>query len=496
MSALGHASGEFKGARVGLAEQLVQVAKCVQAVQAGRSLSDALPAVPTSLRPGVQALTFHALRHWGTAHALIDVLTDRDPAPLPKALLGTALSLLLPETAVSAAAPRYAPFTVVDQAVVATRSQRSMVAYAGMMNACLRRFLREQDALLARVQTDPVARWNHPDWWVARVQHDHPQAWQAVLRAGQAPASLVLRVNPNKISRSQFLERLTQSNVEAEPIFYENFSADAVRLARHVAVERLPGYAEGWFAVQDVAAQWAAHGCLAQWPGLAAAKAMNRPIRVLDACAAPGGKTAHLLEQAQVLGVPIGLWALEVDIKRNQRVHDNLVRLGWTDALQRGKAIKAGTMTEAEAGTSVRLRVADAAAVDDWWDGQAFDVVLLDAPCTASGIVRRHPDVRWLRRASDVEALVQTQARLLDALWPLVRAGGRLVYATCSIFKAEGLGQAQAFAQRHRDVQQGMAPGHLLPMSASAVADIADNVAREHDGFFYSTFDKAFLNTP
>jgi 16S rRNA (cytosine967-C5)-methyltransferase len=483
-----HERGRFKGERVGLSEQLVDVAKCVQAVLAGRSLADVLPTVSPSLRPGVQALTFHALRHWGTAQALVQVLTDREPAPLPKALLGVALSLLLPETVVSATAPRYAPFTVVDQAVVATRSQRSMVAYAGMMNACLRRFLREQEALLARVQTDPVARWNYPNWWVERVQHDHPKAWRAVLRAGQEPASLVLRVNPNKISRSQFLEHLAQSDVAAVPLNHPT-GEDAVRLERHVAVERLPGYAEGWFAVQDAAAQWAAYGCLVGWSDRA--KVSGRPLRVLDACAAPGGKTAHLLEQAQVLDIPMSLWALEVDIKRNQRMHDNLVRLGWTDALQRGKAIKAGTLTEAEAGTSVRLRVADAAAVESWWDGQAFDVVLLDAPCTASGIVRRHPDVRWLRRASDVEALVQTQARLLEALWPVVGAGGRLVYATCSIFKAEGLGQAQAFVQRHKDVQQGMAPGHLLPMSASAVADIADNWACEHDGFFYSTFDKA-----
>ncbi len=483
-----HERGRFKGERVGLSEQLVDVAKCVQAVLAGRSLADVLPTVSPSLRPGVQALTFHALRHWGTAQALVQVLTDREPAPLPQALLGTALSLLLPETVVSAAAPRYAPFTVVDQAVVATRSQRSMVAYAGMMNACLRRFLREQEALLARVQTDPVARWNYPNWWVERVQHDHPKAWQAVLRAGQEPASLVLRVNPNQISRSQFLEHLSQSDVAAAPLNHPA-GEDAVRLERHVAVERLPGYAEGWFAVQDAAAQWAAYGCLVG--GSDRAKVSGRPLRVLDACAAPGGKTAHLLEQAQVLGIPMSLWALEVDIKRNQRMHDNLVRLGWTDALQRGKAIKAGTLTEGEAGTSVRLRVADAAAVESWWDGQAFDVVLLDAPCTASGIVRRHPDVRWLRRASDVEALVQTQARLLEALWPVVGAGGRLVYATCSIFKAEGLGQAQAFVQRHKDVQQGMAPGHLLPVSASTVTDIGDNWACEHDGFFYSIFDKA-----
>jgi 16S rRNA (cytosine967-C5)-methyltransferase len=381
------------------------------------------------------------------------------------------------------------PFTVVDQAVVATRSQRSMVAYAGMMNACLRRFLRDQTALLARVQADPVARWNHPAWWVAQVQQDHPQAWQAVLTAAQEPASLVLRVNPTKISRSQFLEHLTQAGIAAEPLNHPT-NTDAVKLARHLAVERLPGYDQGWFAVQDAAAQWAAYGCLATWPGLAAAKAMKRPIRVLDACAAPGGKTAHLLEQAQVLGVPISLWALEVDMKRNQRMHDNLVRLGWTTALHNGKAIKAGTMTETEATTSIRLRVADAAAVDDWWDGQAFDVVLLDAPCTASGIVRRHPDVRWLRRATDVDALVQTQTRLLEALWPVVRTGGRLVYATCSVFRAEGEGQAQAFVQHHTDVCQKTAPGHLLPVSASASALITDNWACEHDGFFYTIFDK------
>jgi 16S rRNA (cytosine967-C5)-methyltransferase len=211
---------------------------------------------------------------------------------------------------------------------------------------------------------------------------------------------------------------------------------------------------------------------------------------VLDACAAPGGKTAHLLEQAHVRGVPMALWALEVDIKRNQRMHDNLMRLGWAHALAQGKAIKAGTLREADAPCSLRLRVADATAVEDWWDGQLFDAILLDAPCTASGIVRRHPDVRWLRRESDVMALSHTQQRLLEALWPLLRPGGRLVYATCSVFKAEGADQVNAFVERHRDVRLAPSPGHLLPGGGSMASTLPDNLRGEHDGFFYATLDK------
>jgi 16S rRNA (cytosine967-C5)-methyltransferase len=210
--------------------------------------------------------------------------------------------------------------------------------------------------------------------------------------------------------------------------------------------------------VQDAAAQLAAPLLL---DGLEPADGQR--LRLLDACAAPGGKTAHLLELAQA-----DVLALDADAVRAERIGENLARL----QLQ------------------ARIEVADAAEPARWWDGRAFDAILLDAPCTASGIVRRHPDVRWLRRAQDIDALAGQQRRLLHALWPLVRPGGRLLYCTCSVFKAEGQAQVQAFLARHKDARLMPSPGHLLPDAAAEGGYMPDNPGGEHDGFFYALLQK------
>lgn len=541
--------------RISLAQQLVQVAKCVQAVQAGRSLADALPAVPGPLRPGVQALTFHALRHLGTTMALVALLVERPPAATTRALLGASLALLLPQGAVadtdgqavadddhmgsaasdsqvatasadkpaslptSSAVPCYDAFTVVDQAVNAAHSVRNLASQVGLVNACLRRFLRESDALLAQVNADWEARWNHPAWWVKRVRRDHPQHWQAVLVASNQPAPLTLRVNETQVSRADYLVHLQMagwsgavadmawcadgppSTVSAEGAASPPSDSAAVGAgvtllrtptARTGSVDSLPGFAEGWFSVQDAAAQVAAplllNGLLAQLQRGAGSDAtmavptqpQGHRLRVLDACAAPGGKTAHLLEVAHQLGLSVSLVALEIDAQRSLRITENLQRLRLPT-----QSSGAGALA-----SEVSVLVANAAAVPNWWDGQAFDAILLDAPCTASGIGRRHPDVRWLRRETDVAALVATQRSLLDALWPLLAPGGRMVYCTCSVFRAEGQAQVDAFLARHTDVAVGPSPGHLLPGSATQGGHMADNPAREHDGFFYARLDK------
>ena len=464
-----------------LSVQLVQAARCVQAVESGRSLTDALPQVPSALRPGVQALAFHALRHLGLARALALRLVDAPPPPVTTALLHVALALLAGQND-HPATPHYDAHTVVDQAVEAMHTLRR--AQAGLVNACLRRFLRESDALLPEVQADWEARYNHPAWWVKRVRRDHPQHWQAILAAAQQPAALVLRAHAPAMGRDDLLLQLKQAGVDAVAVppatdFTDAMhampdTADAIALARHLSVEALPGYAQGWFAVQDVAAQMAAplllQGLAAQLQAASLPPpTATHPLRVLDACAAPGGKTAHLLAQAHTLGLPVQVLALEVDGQRASRITDNLQRLQ----------------------VHADVKVADAAQPDRWWDGQPFDAILLDAPCTASGIVRRHPDVRWLRRESDVTALVETQRQLLDALWPLLRPGGRMVYATCSVFKAEGAGQVAAFLARHTNAHSAPAPGHLFPGLVHLPQALADNPAREHDGFFYARLDKA-----
>lgn len=435
-----------------LSDQLAATARTLMAVEQGRSLTDALAKVPARLRPGAQALAFHALRHWGEAGALIALLAERPPEGAARALLGLALTLLLPQAAGGNAS--YAAHTVVDQSVQALEQLRLPQGLAGFVNACLRRYLREQEALLAEAAQDAQARWNHPFWWVQRVRRDHPQHWQAILAANNQPAPMVLRVNRRRVARDGYLEQLRAQGLRAEPV-----GMDGIELAQAVAVERLPGWEQGHCSVQDHAAQLAA-------PLLLDGAGLPPGGRVLDACAAPGGKTAHLLECAE-----LELTALDVDPQRCERIRDNLQRLGL----------------------QADVLAADAAETARWWDGRAFDAILLDAPCTASGIVRRHPDVRWLRRPGDIAQLAAQQLRLLEALWPTLRAGGRMLYCTCSIFKAEGEQQIKAFLQRHPDAQLLPSPGHLMPGEPAAAlpGGIAglDNQGGM-DGFFYALLFK------
>ncbi len=442
---------------VTLAEQLSAAATVVHSVTTqGRSLTEALTRVPTHLRAGVQALAFHALRHWGEATVLTGLLADRPPKPQVGALLGVALTLLLPDSATAEeGAPAYPAHTVVDQTVAALRRLREGTGAQGFVNACLRRYLREQAALHAQAQENAEAQWNHPFWWIKRLRRDHPLHWQQILVANQRPAPMVLRVNRRKQARDPYLALLAQAGLPGTPL-----GDDGVVLAQPCPVDRLPGWSDGWVSVQDGSAQWAA-------PLLLDGAHLPAGARVLDACAAPGGKTAHLLERAD-----LEVWALELDGRRASRIHDNLARLGL----------------------SARVVTADAGDPQAWWDGQPFDAILLDAPCTASGIVRRHPDVRWLRRPTDIDQLAETQRRLLEALWPLLRPGGRLLYATCSVFRAEGDGQMDAFAARHADARRLDAPGHVLPgrcdWTDGSPGAMDDNVARGFDGFYYALWHK------
>ena len=426
---------------------LGHTADAVALVLSGHSLNEALAACPAAARPGCQALSFHVLRCLGGAQAARAHLAARTPPPLVNSLLLSALALLWPREV-----QPYAPHTLVDQAVACAHARAP--ASASFVNAVLRRFLRERDQLVPGWESaDPVVRYQHPRWWIDQLQRDWPKQWQALLGAANQHAPMVLRVNARQTDAAAYQVELAAEGIESQAV-----SSHALVLQRPAPVQALPGFASGRVSVQDLSAQAAAPLLLGR-----GADRLAPGARVLDACAAPGGKTAHLLELAE-----LDLLALDVDAARLTRVEQTLQRLDL----------------------QARLAVGDAGEPSRWWDGQPFDAILLDAPCSASGIVRRHPDVRWLRRATDIKTLANTQARLLDALWGLLKPGGRLVYATCSVFRAEGSGQIAAFLQRTPAAIARPSPGHLLgvvdnPAQAGEVASVAG------DGFFYARLDKS-----
>ena len=429
-----------------LSRQLQAVTLALVAVRSGTTTRVAIENTSSQLRDGVQALIFQVLRNAGRAESIRSRLVQRMPPPVADALLCVVLALAWNE----ADCP-YDLFTLVNQAVDAAKSMPGAKAQANFINACLRRFLREKNALILATDSDPVAKWNHPLWWIKQMRKERPDQWADVLDANNRHAPLSLRVNVTKISRADYLSRLRIGGIDAV-----GTGLSGVNLLKARPIQTLPGFSEGYFSVQDSAAQLAA-------PLLLSGLQSATKLRVLDACAAPGGKTAHLIEIGNC-----DVLALDVDATRCERIRQNLERLELSGTVQ----------------------VGDAEQPEKWWDGQPYDAVLLDAPCTASGIVRRHPDVRWLRREGDIQMLARTQARLLKSLWPLVKTGGRLLYCTCSVFVEEGDQQIQTFLAHHKDARLLPSPGHLMPQFRSNEDAVPDNSIYDHDGFFLALLEK------
>jgi 16S rRNA (cytosine967-C5)-methyltransferase len=447
-----------------LAVQLQQVAIFLIALRAGQSWATAQLNVAPAQRAGVQAITFAVLRHLGQGHALRCMLAEKKPVPAADALLTAALALICaqrsPEPPPGAV---YEDYVIVSQAVEAIKMQPHLAPQSSFINACLRRFLRERDALMNSLRSNHEAQFNHPQWWIAQVQRDWPDHWQALLNANRHSPPLTLRVNEKKCSVAEMESALNATefmvNTQAQRV-----AQSGLQLSRSLPVSQLPGYQEGWFSVQDAAAQLAAPLLM----DALAPSAVQKPLRILDACAAPGGKTSHLLEWAAKRHVAVEVIALDVDAQRCEIIEENLTRLGF----------------------KARIMARDAAQPEDWYDGQSFDGILLDAPCTASGIVRRHPDIPWLRREADIANLAAQQNRLLTALWPLVKPGGALLYCTCSVFKAEGLEQIESFVANNSRALCLPAPGHLLPVNRTVLSPMPENSLGGHDGFFYALLRK------
>ena len=403
-------------------------ARVIAAVLGGQSLMEAMALLadaPAAARSAAQDVVYGVLRACGRGEFILGRLMTRPLSHLPtQALLLAALYRL--ETRPEA------PHTVVDQAVLAA-GELSGGVFKGLVNGVLRNFLRQREHLLTALADDEPASRQHPAWWLARLRRAYPQDWAGIVAAGNSPPPMSLRVNCRRISVADYLLRLATAGLSARPA-----GNCGLILDRAVGVDALPGFRDGLVSVQDIGAQRAAE-----------LLAPENGMRVLDACAAPGGKTAHLLELAE-----LDLLAVELDARRAARITENLERLQL----------------------AARIHVGDSADPASWWDGRPFDAILADAPCSASGVARRHPDIKYLRRESDIRRFARTQAAILDALWPLLKSGGKLLYATCSVFAEENAGQIDAFLARHSNASRFLQE-LWLPCA-------------ENDGFYYALLQK------
>lgn len=406
-------------------------------VLAGRNLGQALqaatrsyPNLPPPQRAALQDVSYGTLRHAGLLRAILDVL-------LQKPLRDEPLRCLLLVALYQLHYGKSAEYAVVDNAVRAATALGKSSA-KGLVNAVLRNFLRRRETLPRQAAaSSEEARYSHPQWWIDRLRRQYPDDWARILEEGNRHPPMTLRINRRRTTLPGYLDLLQENGIAARAV-----SEFGVKLEQPVPVGRLPAFDAGWVSVQDRAAQYAA-------PLLDVADGM----RVLDACSAPGGKAAHLLELAAV-----DLLALDHDAERLDMVARNLDRLGL----------------------AATLRAGDAAA-DAWWDGKPFDRILADVPCSASGVVRRNPDIKWLRRQTDLEGFAVQQARILDRLWRCLARGGKLLYGTCSVFAEENQQQIADFLRRHPDAKPRFPvgiDGQLLPSD-------------QQDGFYYALLHKS-----
>jgi 16S rRNA (cytosine967-C5)-methyltransferase len=419
---------------VALGHALYDAARMVAHVVEGRSLAEEFQRLSElqtgSPRSALIDLTHGTLRRYGRVQCIVRELSHRGRSDtLVEALIWCAIYAL--------ESGRYTDYTVVDQAVRACGLAEKWSA-KGYVNAVLRGYLRRRAALAGRIAADFESRYQHPMWWVEAVRGAHRDCWESILEAGNSHPPMCLRVNRRRQRVDEY-----QSHLSASGMASRRIGEAGLLLGRPVPVERLPGFEAGDVSVQDAGAQRAAQ-CL----DLAGGQ------RVLDACAAPGGKSTHILETADV-----ALTALDVEPARCARIESNLKRLGLTAA----------------------VKTADCVRLADWWDDVPFDRILADVPCSASGVARRHPDVKWLRRRQDLPTFAACQGAILDALWQVLAPGGKLLYATCSVFPQENDDVVDRFVARARGARRLLLPdgepAQWLP-------------SPEHDGFYYALIAK------
>ncbi|QWD65182.1 16S rRNA (cytosine(967)-C(5))-methyltransferase RsmB [Polynucleobacter sp. MWH-UH2A] len=420
-----------------LSEAITISAQAIGEVMSGRSLTEVLEQLDSHERPIVQSLSFNALRKWVRSQELMKQLIPKNPPPEVGHLLSVAIALFLQD---SNDGKGYASHTIVDQAVRACGEYDKTMYAKGLVNAVLRKVSFATQA--SEYPPDPIPMYV-PPWWRANLKRNYSKQWQSILFAQAKRAPLILRVNQKQYSREQYQSLLDEVGIAFSAVkSLAGFALpSALLLPNPVPVSDLPGFYSGAVSVQDSGAQLAA-SLLSPAPN----------DLVLDACSAPGGKTAHILELADCQMV-----ALEIDEARLGKINGNLDRLRLHSE-------------------KVKVLRGDASK-STWWDGALFDKILLDAPCSASGIVARHPDIPFLRRQSDIPALQKKQREILAQAWEVLKPEGLLLYVTCSVFPEEGEDQAIWFAQQHANALRLDAPGQLLPTEVN-------------DGFYYALFKK------
>jgi 16S rRNA (cytosine967-C5)-methyltransferase len=428
-----------------LSQAITIAAQAISEVMSGRSLTQVLEELEPNERPIVQSITFDTFRRWTRANALIQQFVPKPPAQELKHLLAVAITLLLDRSGV--AKKGYATHTIVNESVKACGEYDETIHAKGLVNAVLRKVSAALDALgEQRPDHNSAGESYFPPWWIANLRKNYSKTWQAIcLQQSQRPP-LILRVNQRAISRDAYRARLKAEGIESEPIgaVGDTPLGSALRIVEPIPVSAIPGFYDGLVSIQDAGAQLAA-----------ALLQPARGERILDMCAAPGGKTAHLLECADV-----NLLAIDIDRERLKRVSETLGRLKLSPAPEQ----------------TIELIAADAGSLA-WWDKTPFDKILIDAPCSASGIVSRHPDIPFLRRANDITELQQRQRALLKAAWQMLKVDGLLLYVTCSIFPEEGKDQAVWFLEAHPNAVRLDSIGQILP-------------CQTHDGFYYALFKK------
>jgi 16S rRNA (cytosine967-C5)-methyltransferase len=416
----------------------------------------------------VKEFVYRAIRSLKLLQAITGILNSKLPAPWVLALQQLVIAQLLHmQDSVGEVA---STARIVDQAIEAVKANSEHAFAAGFVNATVRRFLREKQSLLAQATRSNEAKFNYPQWWLNELERNYPSDWQALARAGDAQAPFCLRVNQRFGSAAQYrLEFKTLNPSHSCEIVKSLCGVEAVIVSPALPVRDIVGFSQGHVSVQDAGAQLAASFL-----------ELRDGQSVLDACAAPGGKTIHCLESADVK-----MTALDVSAERLSRVAENLSRY---------RAGRGATEV------ACQLKVGDARLPSQWWDGALFDRILADVPCSASGIVRRHPDIRWRRQRGDLATFSTQQLEILNGLWPLLKPGGKLLYVTCSLFAAEGQEVISQFLQGRRNVLQeplidptlgltNFRDGYLLP-KVTQDPQTHEEFASEHDGFFYARLVK------